>query len=39
MAYDQNLTDRVLERLLGQPDLEQEMMSGGVLLMVPGNFT
>ena len=39
MAYDQNLADRVLGRLLGQPDLEQKAMFGGVSFMVQGNFT
>ena len=38
MAYDRNLADRVLERLLGQPGLEQKRMFGGVSFMVQGNF-
>jgi hypothetical protein len=38
MAYDEDLADRVLERLLRQPGLEQKTMFGGVSFMVQGNF-
>lgn len=38
MAYNQNLADRVLERLLSQPGLEEKAMFGGVSFMVQGNF-
>jgi hypothetical protein len=38
MAYNQDLADRVIERLLGQPGLEQKAMFGGVSFMVQGNF-
>lgn len=38
MAYDEDLADRVLERLLRQPGFEQKTMFGGVSFMVRGNF-
>lgn len=38
MAYDLDLADRALERLTGQPGLEQKSMFGGVSFMVQGNF-
>jgi TfoX/Sxy family transcriptional regulator of competence genes len=38
MAYDQILADRVLERLLSQPGLEEKAMFGGVSFMVRGNL-
>ena len=39
MAYDEALADRVLEHLVGQPDLAQKKMFGGISFMVRGNFT
>ena len=38
MAYDEALADRILARLVGQPDLQQKKMFGGIAFMVRGNM-
>ena len=38
MAYNESIAERVTAMLLGQPDLTQKQMFGGISFMLQGNF-
>jgi TfoX/Sxy family transcriptional regulator of competence genes len=38
MAYDEDLADRIRELLVGEPDLTEQKMFGGLAFLVRGNM-
>lgn len=38
MAYDEDLADRIRELLLGEPDLAEKKMFGGLAFLIGGNM-
>lgn len=38
MAYDEDLADRIRELMLGEPDLTEKKMFGGLAFLVGGNM-
>ena len=38
MAYDENLADRIRELIVGEPDLTEKKMFGGLAFLIGGNM-